>query len=455
MRTLVGSLALFGRGPVWTVVILAVSVVLLALIALVWLNLAAPTTLTITTGPDGSTSRRTAEQYKALLAKQGVTLKIVPSSGSSDNLQRLSDPKSGVDVGFVLGGETSAATPANLVSLGSVSYQPLMVFYRGPTRALLSDFKGARIDIGPPGSGTSLLAQALLSANGVAPGDGTVFTATASDDTARALREGRIDAFFAMSESTSTDVIRQLLRTDGVHLFTFTQADGYSRRFPYLHKLTLPKGSLDFGEDIPAEDVQLIAPTVELVARDTLHPALSDVLLETAREVHARPGLFKTRGEFPAPLADEFRISPDATRYYASGKSYLYRTFPFWAASLIARVVAVVVPLVLLLIPAVRLMPVVYRWRMTSRIYRWYGALQRLERDAHASPIDAGRREEFAHRLDHIERAVQRIVVPPAFGDLFYVLRGHIHDVRRRLLGGTAAPVALGQSKAAADAHQE
>jgi hypothetical protein len=316
----------------------------------------------------------------------------------------------------------------------------LMIFYRGETKRLLSEFKGLRIDIGPDGSGANNLAHALLGANGIKAGDGTAYIDTAADDTARALQEGRIDAFFAMSDSTPTALMRQLLRTPGIHLFNFTQADGYARRFAYLNKLLLPKGALDFGEDIPSQDVQLIGPTVELIARDSLHPALSDLLLEAAREVHGKPGLYKKRGEFPAPLEHEFRVSPDATRYYASGKSFLYRTFPFWIASLIARIVAVLLPVILVLIPAMRIVPALYRWRMTSRIYRWYGALQRLERDALKSNADAARREELVRQLERIEAAVVNISVPPAFGDLFYGLRGHIASVRESLLTQATVP---------------
>jgi TRAP-type uncharacterized transport system substrate-binding protein len=426
--------ALFGRGLVLSVTLVLIVSLAVSLVAFGFFETAAPNTLTITSGPEGSAFARNAEQYKKILAKQGVTLKILPSDGSRDNLGKLANPKVAVDVGFVLGGEANSTAAENLVSLGSVSYQPLMIFYRGQPKHLLSDFKGLRIDIGPDGSGSNSLAHTLLASNGIKPGDGTTYLDTLSDDTVGALGEGRIDAFFAMSDSTPTAVIRQLLRTPDIHLFNVTQADGYARRFTYLNKLQLPKGSLDFGEDIPSEDVQLIGPTVELIARDSLHPALSDLLLEAAREVHGKPGLYKKRGEFPAPLEHEFRISPDATRYYASGKGFLYRTFPFWIASLIARIVAVVVPVVLVLIPAIKIVPALYRWRMTSRIYRWYGALQRLERDALNPSVDAMRREELVRHLDHIENAVVKIVVPPAFGDLFYGLRGHISAVRASLL---------------------
>jgi len=306
-----------------------------------FLNTAAPRSLTIFSGPDGSTFQRHALRYQKILAREGVALKILPSEGSSDNLKRLADAKAEIDIGFVLGGEAREAKFENLVSLGSVALQPLLVFHSGEPRQLLSEFKGRRINVGPPGSGTQTLALALLKANGIVAGDGTTIDQTDLEDPARELRDGKVDVVFLMSESTATTVMRNLMRDAGVHLFNFAQADGYVRRINTLSKLHLPRGTLDFGKDIPPHDVSLIGPTVQLVARESLHPALSDLLLEAAREVHGSPGLYRKRGEFPAAHEGEFRMSPDATRYYASGKSFLYRTFPFWMASLIARVLAV------------------------------------------------------------------------------------------------------------------
>lgn len=444
--------ALFGRGLVVSIGAILLIALAISVAALVFMSSAAPTTITITSGPEGSVSRKTAEKYKKILAKEGVTLKILPSEGSVDNLKKLSDPKVAVDVGFVLGGEAKGAEIDKLVSLGSISYQPLMVFYRGETKNLLSQFKGQRLDIGQEGSGTRSLALTLLKANGIVPNDGTSFVSTAAGDPGRELLENRIDAIFLMGDSTSTDSMRQLLHAPDIHLFSFVQADGYTRRINYLNKLELPKGALDFGKNIPAEDLYLIGPTVELIARDTLHPALSDLLLEAAREVHSTPGIFKKRGEFPAPLEHEFRISPDATRYYASGKSFLYRTFPFWMASLIARALAVIVPLALLLIPGLKIAPAIYRWRIESRIYKWYRALLELERDAFKPSVDGKRCEELLRHLDHIESTVSKITVPASFGDLFYVLRGHIGFVRENLLAKQASLLAAIDASAAGDA---
>lgn len=425
---------LVGRGlPISIGVIMLVSLGVGAL-AFMFLNSAPPTTLTMTTGPDGSSFRLVAEQYRKILAREGVTLNILTSHGSRDNLARLADPKQKVDVGFVVGGESEDGDGVKrLESLGSVSYQPMMIFYRGKPKTLISEFKGERIDVGQDGSGASALAQRLFDANGIKPGDGTRIGHAAPEASVKELMGGRIDALFAMSDSTPTQLMRDLLRDPTIHLYSFVQADGYTHRITYLNRLVLPRGAIDFGEDIPADDVTLVAPTVELVARDTLHPALSDLLLEAAREVHGRAGLYKKSGEFPAPIQHELPISADASRWYASGRGFFYRTFPFWIASLIERILAVVVPMTIVLVPGIKIAPAVFRWRTESRIYRWYAVLQRIERDAWTEPLDAKRCDELLHRLAHVEATVTKLAVPPAYGDLLYDLRGHIAVVREGL----------------------
>ena len=433
------GLGVIGRGLPISLGLLLLLSLIAAAGAFAFLRSAPPTTLTLTSGPKGSSFWNVAEQYRKILARDGVTLKILPSQGSRDNLARLADAKQDIDVGFVVGGEAAGHDTAHLVSLGSLSYQPMMIFYRGKPRTLVSDFKQARLDIGLEGSGASALAQTLLDANGIKPGDGTQVGHRPPEESIQALLAGKIDAVFAMSDSTPTALMRQLLRDEDIHLLNFVQAEGYTHRITYLNKLVLPRGAIDFGEDIPPESVQLIAPTVELVARDDLHPALSDLLLSAAREVHGRAGLYKKAGEFPAPLEHDFPISADASRFYASGRGFLYRSFPFWIASLIERALAIVVPMTIILVPGFKIAPAVFRWRVVSRIYRWYAVLQRIERDADAGPLDAARSDALLARLEHVEATVTRLVVPPAFGDLLYGLRSHIAVVRASLLARRAA----------------
>ena len=404
-----------------------------AIAAAVWMvRPAPPTTITIASGPKGSTFRITAEKYQKILARNGVTLKILPTEGSFDNLKKLNDPAIPVDVGFVQGGLSEGMELDKLVSLGSLFHEPLFLFYRSNAPVtLLSGFKGKRIAIGPDGSGTHALALILLKANGIEPAGSTSLMDAGGEEAAQALISGKIDAAFLMGDSATPPVIRTLLSAAGIRLVNFIQADAYTRRYPYLSKVDLPMGAFDFGKNVPPQDISLIAPTVELVARGTLHPALSDLLIEAAREVHGGAKLLQRAGEFPAPLEHEYRISADARRYYTSGKSFFYRYLPFWLASLMDRLLVVVVPIVVLLIPGLKLVPALYNWRIRSRINRWYGILINLERDmlAHPSPEE---REELLKRFDSIEANVHKMKMPLAYTEQFYVLRDHINFVRER-----------------------
>jgi len=400
---------------------------------------APPRTLTITSGPDGSTFQRNAARYAKILARNGVKLNIIPSEGSQENLKRLIDPKFKVDIGFVQGGVAKGETIDKLVSLGSVFYEPLMIFYRSPKPIeLLSQLKGKRLAIGPQGSGTRTLALALLDLNGIKPGEGTAMNEDDSDDAAKALLAGTVDVVFMMGDSASTQVMRTLMHTPTIHLYSFTQADGYVRRINYLSKLELPKGSIDFGKNIPSQDVYLIGPTAEIIARNDLHPALSDLLLEAAREIHGSATLLRRQGEFPAPLEHEYRISEDASRFYKSGKTLLYRYLPFQLASLANRFLLIFVPMVVLLIPGLKIIPAIYRWRINLGIYRWYRALLALEKDL-LSNINLEKQKELVERLDRIEQAVNAMKIPVSFAEQFYVLRGHIDFVRSRLMAKAEA----------------
>ncbi|MFC5475475.1 TAXI family TRAP transporter solute-binding subunit [Paraherbaspirillum soli] len=414
-----GPIALLGAVVIW--------------LAIWFIHPAPPDTITITTGPEHSNFWNTADKYRKVLALNGIKLKIVTSEGSLDNLRKLNDPASNVDIGFVQGGVAADVKTDNLMSLGSISYVPVSVFYRGAkTIDRLSQLDGKRVAIGLPGSGARVLALSLLKANGIEAGGKTELRDMSGDEAAQALTDGKIDAAFLMGDSASPPTMGKLLRTPGIRLLDFSQAGAYTRRFTYLHELDIPMGVFDIGKNIPDHDIHLIAPTAELVARTNLHPALSDLLIDAAKEVNGKASVLQRAGEFPAPLAHEFRISDDATRYYKSGKSFLYRAMPFWLASLIDRTLVILVPIILLLIPAFRMVPMLYGWRVKSRIYRWYGALIALERGAVAQSEEE--QELMLTRLDHIEEAVNRMKMPLAFADQFYVLREHIGFVRERIM---------------------
>lgn len=423
----------FGLSPKLAVTVLVLAAAVVCYAVFWFFSSAPPSTIIITAGAPGSSFETNAIQYRDRLARKNIKVKILPSAGSLENLERLNDAKFKVDVGFIQGGITNSRKTNTLVSLGSIAYAPLLVFYKSDQPVeLLSGFSGKRLAVGSAGSGTRMLALQLLALNGIAPGGSTTLLDLDADQAADALIDGKVDAVFSMGDSASREVMHKLIHAPGVHLFDFTQADGYSRRISYVNKLVLPQGSIDFGKNVPPRDINLIGPTVELIARPNLDPALSDLLIEAAQRVNGKPSLFVRRGEFPAPIEHDFPISPDATRYYTSGKKFFYRSLPFWLASLINRVIVAFVPLIVVLVPGIRAIPAFLQWRMRLRITRWYRALLVLER-ANISDATSQRRQEMADELDRIEQEVNKMKVPASFASQFYTLRGDIQFVRARL----------------------
>jgi hypothetical protein len=435
----------------WRDLVVVALPVLVIAVAVVWVAVALvrpapPNTIRMLGGAEGSSYRTYADSYKRIIDRYGVKVQIVASKGSLDNLQRLADRSFPADVGFVQSGLTDGVNIANLISLGSVLAQPLMVYYRNPEPVdRLSQLKGKRLAIGPEGSGTRALALALLKGNGI-EGPPTLLLSLGGEEAAHALTLGTVDAAFLMGDSASPAVMRSLREAQGVALMNFRQAAGYVRRFRFLTRLTLPEGAMDLGKNLPPATYELVGPTVELVARKSLHPALSDLLISAAREVHGGPGLFRDAGMYPNAQERDFPLGDDAERYYKSGGQFLYRRLPFWLASLVDRMVVLIVPLLVLLVPASRIAPVLYRWRVRSRVYRWYGALMAIERDmvADSSPEAL---KQLHGRLDEIVHAVDHIKTPLSSADQLYVLRDHIGMVRKRLEGAGQRPEVAARGK--------
>ena len=371
-----------------------------------------------------------AKQYKQFLARNGVTLELHPSSGAVQNMALLMDPNSGVDVAFVQGGTGFGANAEDLESLGSLYYEPLWIFHRGPPVRDLDGLRGKRIAIGAEESGTRALALQLLAMNSAVLPPTTLLPLGGKEGEEQLLK-GKIDALMLVAPA-DTGAVARLAGTRGIHLLSLERADAYTRLFPYLTKLVLPHGVFDLAQDVPAHDIVLVAPTANLIVRDSLHPALAYLLLRAASEIHSGASVFDRDREFPAPRDSGFPLSDVAARYYKSGPPLLQRYLPFWAANLVDRLWVVLVPILAISIPLIRLVPPLYRWRVRSRIYRWYARLKEIELQLEDN-TNVEELEGFIKRLDEIERSVNRIPTPLAYSDNLYGFRAHIDLVRQRI----------------------
>lgn len=395
---------------------------------------APPARIAIATGSADGAYHRFALRYREMLVRHGIALEVIETAGSVDNLERLRTGE--VQVAFVQGGVGTPAAEGALLSLASVYFEPLWVFHRAALGLdTLADLAGRRSGVGPEGSGTRAVALALLAANGVRE-PAASFSPLTGEAAAQALAAGALDAAFLVS-GASSPALRTLLEAPGVQLMSFARAQAYTRRHRYLSAVTLPEGAMDLARNVPPRPVKLIAPTANLVARSDFHPALVDLLLAAADEVHRAGGVFEDYGQFPSPRFVEFPLSEQAARHFEAGPSFLRRVLPFWAATLLERLAVMLVPLLALLIPFLRVMPPVYRWRIRSRIYRWYRELLAVDPSVQGGG-GAQHRQRALRELARIEEEVAKVHVPLSYADQLYALRVHIELVREKLHAGSA-----------------
>ena len=403
-----------------------------ALLALAYwvLDPAPPREVTLATGVAQGAYSEFGHRYAERLARHGIKVRLRATQGAAENLALLRDPGSGVDLAFVQGGAAESATDEALWSLGSMFHEPVWLFYRvdsaqrltgQPRLDRLAQLAGWHVNIGAPGSGVPYLAQ------------------QPTTPAVAELLEGRLDAVVLASAPESL-IVQMLLQTPGVALFDFAQADAYTRRLGYLSAVTLPRGVVDLARDLPPADVRMVAPTATLVARQDLHPALAQLFVQAARDVHGGPGWFQRKGEFPNARDGERPLAPEAERFYRNGVPWLQRYLPFWLANLVDRMWLALLSIVAVLLPMSRVLPPIIELRIRSRVFRWYEQLRGIE-------AQAGRRDarELQAELDAIESRVDTVQVPLSYADELYALKGHIHLVRRRLeepAGATGDPAA-------------
>ena len=397
---------------------------------------APPSTIVMSTGGVDGAYHRFAGRYAAALASDGVKLMLKSSAGSVENIARLTNSDAAVEVALVQGGVSGAREYPALRALGSVYYEPLWLFYRGTAPLhTLRELRGRRVAVGAPGSGTRAVMAALLGANELSfqDLDASELNAVAA---AQALQRGELDAA-AFVASPKATAVRLLVSDTNIRLMSFARAEAYARLHPFLNRVVLPRGAISLSEDLPRNDVQLLAPAATLVARDTLHPALIDLLLRAAVDVHSEGALFERPGEFPSPRFVDFELSDEARRFYRSGPPFLQRYLPFWAANLVDRMKVLILPLITVLFPLFKIVPPFYSWRVRRRISRWYRDVRDIE-IRYLLELDESSRKEGLARLDQIDRELIELKVPLAVSDSLYHLRLHTRFVRDEL---NASPV--------------
>jgi TRAP-type uncharacterized transport system substrate-binding protein len=389
-----------------------------------------PRTIIMATGPAGGANYELGARYRDILAKSGVELKLRPTSGSLENLRLLRDPKSGISVGLLQGGAAEGAETSGVESLGTVGYEPLWLFHRSGIGGSLGALAGQRVSIGPEGSGARAFALDVLKRTKT---EGTIgaLLGFSPQVAAEKLIAGDIDAAFIVT-GWDSPAVQSLINAKGVELTSFDRADALVALYPFLTKVSLPRGIFDLVNDRPPADIQLLASKSILTVRADLHSALQSLLLTAATEIHSRSGVFQKAEQFPVAESVDLPLSADAERFHKSGRPFLQEQLPFWFAVLIGRALFVLVPLAAVAYPIFRFIPMLYDWMMRSKIGRMYGEMRSIE-NAMEDQIHELDAPTMMARINELEQRAIHLRLPTAYDSSLYTMRLHIGLLRSHL----------------------
>ncbi len=380
------------------------------------------------TGPKGGANYQLGDHYRELLAKSGVELKLVPTAGSLENLELLRNPRSGVSVALVQDGTARAVGSSGLESLGTVGYEPLWLFHRSEIDGNLRGLTGRRVSIGPEGSGARAFALKILERVKMeVRADLLAYTPQVA---AEKLIAGEIDAAFIVS-GWNSPAVQSLINAKGVQLASFPSADALVVLYPYLTKLSVPRGIFDISADRPPTDIVLLGSKSILAVRANLHSAIQYLLLIAAAEIHSQSEVFQKSGQFPIAESVDLPLSAEAERFHRSGRPFLQEELPFWIAVLIERALSVFLPLAAVAYPIFRILPMMYDWIVRLRIQRFYREMRTVEGAMEdQAELDAS---GIAARIDELEQRVMRLRLPGPYDSSLYTMRVHIGLLRSHL----------------------
>jgi TRAP transporter TAXI family solute receptor len=417
------------------------TLVLLAL-AYWWLDPNPPQRVVLATGPAQSAYDEFGKRYAQALSRYGITVELLPSQGSSANLELLRTGRA--DLGFVQGGSADIGYDDEeaITSLGSLFVEPLWLFYRedsaqrlgqNPEIQSLRDLVGWRVNVGTPGSGVPRLFSTLLDVNRIERQQ-LVLSELEQTPATVAFLDGQIDALVFASAPESL-MVQMLLQSPGVRLLNFAQSEAYARRFGYLTPVVMPQGVVDLSRNIPERDVHLVASTTSLLAGAKTHPAILQLFAQTSISLHSAGSWFSRAREYPSLQHSELPLSAEAVRAIRNGPPFLQRYLPFWMANLVERMWLAMGLILALALPLSRVVPPLYTFRIRSRVFRWYAELRSIEQrylDEQGTPASV---DALLEALDRLENKVLKVVVPLSHTDELYALRSNIGLVRQKLTG--------------------
>ncbi len=392
-----------------------------------------PNRIYMATGGPGSTYEALGKQYAEFFAKKGIKVELVSTHGAEENAVRILDRNDRIQVAFVQSGLIDPEKAKGIVSLGSIGYEPVWFFYRGQQHGAsderIQSFLKMRIAVGIEGSASYQQALQIMQLNGIERPPNMVSMPT--KDGIKALQRGEVDAILVVDGFKSENV-QNLLQDTTIGLANFKRAKAYAQVADYFERLEIPLGGYSLAKNIPPQDTELIATTINLVVDENLHPGIQYLFMEAAKSINGKESFFAKRGEFPSFKDSMLPESEVANRFIQRGTPLIMSYLPFWMAEFIDRMFILLLPIAVFVYPILLSIPGYRLKRIKSKLSKVYGDLKFLEQDI-SQAYNPNLRDEYIERLDALERQALTLKVPKSIVSDYYTLRSSIDFVRNSL----------------------
>ena len=399
-------------------------------VAVVKLYLLPPSSIDIAAGPKGSYLYETAQLYAQEFEKAGVSVTVLETAGTLDNLAHVDHPEKLIEFGFLEGGAADRKDYPSLESLGSIAYAPIWVFYRSELGDVfdVNGLKGKRIAIGYPAQGIHTNALDILNAVGI-NAKNTQLIDIGREEALKKLHTKEIDVMF-YSAPAEDRLVKTLFNDATLKPLRWPDAEGIARNLREYHVLNLPFSAIDLANSKPATDMKVLATTITVITKKDTHSALIYLMMGVMDDIHEKPSIMHAENEFPSDKDVDFPMSEDAEDYYKKGgKPFLQRYLPYWAANFLGKLLLVLVPLLAIFYPLSQSYPAIQQWYYTNRVNRFYDQLVKIEKR-----LDQGADlETIKYDLQILRAEIELLIklekIPSMYTNLLYDLRGHVSQV--------------------------
>lgn len=409
----------------WISITVATLAVCLSLILFLLLP---PQKLTLAAGARGGAYALMAERYQAILARDDIEVEILYTNGSVDNAMLLDT--GAIDAAFLQAGVPVRTGMAE--AIGGLFYEPMIFLARKgadiPTNPAL--WRDLRIAGGLPGSGTAAAFRDFQKAVGLPEGANQVLELGFAQSVF-ALESGGIDLAFFVS-NIEAPYLTQAFQSETLALLRLSYTDAISRHLDYADIVDIPTGAVSLSPVQPAAAQQMLALKAQLVIDPHLHPALVNRLTMAAKELHGHRDLLTERGAFPSPEGIGMPVNSVSRQLIQDGPSTWHNLLPFWAAAQVNRVLLLTLPILLLLVPLLRVLPLMYAYFRGWQVWKHYGRIREIEAQL-STEMKAVDLATLSEELEDVDARIAQLKLPLAYRQTAYHARMHIDLVRKRI----------------------